>query len=42
MACIVLWIENVLIGDEEGRKKEASKVKQTTQHTKGSHFSKEK
>ena len=28
MACIVLWIENVLMRDEEGRKKEASKVKQ--------------
>ena len=36
---------NVLMRDEEGRKKEASKVKQTdkqgkaTQHTQGSHFS---
>ena len=29
MACIVLWFENVLIRDEEGRKKEANKVKQT-------------
>ena len=33
----------MLMRDEEGRKKEARKVKQiTTQHTQGSHFSKGK